>query len=313
MIRSAIEHRMEGLLWRAFEEGQIALPSGLGRSLAVFHLEARRRHETMWDSIAVVTEILDHASIGFVVMKGVANEGRFYERIGDRSVGDLDIWIGPPDRGRFGEALRLLQPDHELGQTAQQLLDRKYLQSVDLVLPTGIVVDLHSNPFNWGMETKSAELMWNRRQTLTLPGRSAVQVLDVNATLALALIHLNLDGLAPLPGFLDVHRILKADGLSISDSMNLLRSEGLESHGWMTLSAVQTILGLNQDFHVPPSNSDWWWNLIWRKGTYPYTQVGSKWRRRGSSYAVRFTAKKRTIEALRHAGRRILRPIMTDL
>ena len=140
-----------------------------------------------------------------------------------------------------------------------------------------------------------------------VPNRPVMQVPDEDAALVIALIHLNQDGLAPLIGFGDVHRILKSGRSEPAAVASMLKTEGLGVHGHMTMRAVEKVLSIPTHLSGQNELSAWWWPLLWPESIYPYSQVNSKRRRRASAYAMRFSATGRKMEALRWAFRRLLR------
>ena len=286
---------MQGLLWRQVDEGNVSLSRNTVRQVAAEFMRVRHRNLTIWETLGRVSSMLTRRKIRFLVLKGIANEARWYEQVGDRPTSDLDIWVSPEDKWRFGEIVRGVSPGHPLGHSVQGLVDAGHLQSVDLVSESGILIDLHADPFNFGLRARTAPTMWATQEEVTSPLGGTVPVLSATSSLVHSLVHLNQDGLGSLVGFADVCRIIKDERIDPDAAISMLQEEGLLAHGMNTLNAVADVLNIRTGFD-PSSYETRWWRAVWPRRSFFHR--GKKSRRRVSAYAMRITARRRQGQAL---------------
>ena len=95
LLATALEHRMQGLLWSAVTRGEIDLPLETQRRLAVLNLRTQAHHRRLWMILEEVTALLAQHGIEVAVFKGVAAEACWYKRMGERPSRDLDLWLSP--------------------------------------------------------------------------------------------------------------------------------------------------------------------------------------------------------------------------
>lgn len=303
LVRSAIEHRVDGLLWRAVQEGQISMPASEQRVLAGLSLRTRARNARLWDVLEETTTLLAAEGIEVASAKGVTSESRWYEQAGTRPALDLDLFLRPDHLKRAREVVEIIQPSHALVESVADLARTGRLQSIDIRF-RGVDVDLHFDILKFEIETKQNELIWDRTELVPTPNGGIVRVLDPEMSLILALLHLNKDRFAYLLGFVDVVRIIEQERLDWAFVDRFLRVEGIESHIYSALDVIFETLHLETPEH--PVQSGWrsaFWKRLWPEQMRLNGDVGRVSNRR-RKYLIGATARGRSLEA---AWRRLQR------
>ena len=258
LLTTALEHRMQGLLWSAVMRGEIELPLETERRLAVFDLRTQAHHRRLWAVLEEVTALLAQHEIEVATFKGVAAEARWYDRVGERPSRDLDLWLSPHQIGRVDDAVRLLQPGHPLVGRLTRLVDRGHLQSID-VLWGDESVDFHVDPFKLGVPSRVLGTLWDRKIDLG----SGVSMLDPAASLALFLVHLNKDRFSWLLGFVDVTRIIDTEPEAAARATEIATQDGFLVPVSKSMAMVASVLGRTS----PPSPASGWraraWDRLW--------------------------------------------------
>lgn len=261
LVSSAIEHRMQGLLWSAVIEGELALNAPARKRIAQEHARITVWQRRLQSALVRVTEQLDAVGVGATAFKGVTTSARWYERDGDRPCVDLDLLLAPADGARTGEVVQLLQPSHPLANDAQALVDAGYVQSIDLTLGDGIFVDLHTDLLKIGVPSRSAGTVWERSGPVSLRDGGIVRAIDAECALVQLLIGLTKDRFRYLIGYADVARLLAREQLDWAFIDDLVRAEGLEAPVYLALDAVTSTLGIPSPPHPAPRG---WRASAWR-------------------------------------------------
>ncbi len=258
LLVTALEHRMQGLLWSAVTRGEIDLPLETQRRLAMLDLRTQAHHRRLWADLEEVTALLAQHGIEVAVFKGVAAEACWYDRMGERPSRDLDLWLSPHQVDRVDEAVRLLQPGHPLAGRLARLVQRDHLQSID-VLWNNQWIDLHVDPFKLGVASRVLETLWDQRVDLD----SGVSTLNPAASLAQFLTHLNKDRFSWLLGFVDVARILDADSEAAARASEIAAEDGFSVPVSKSMAVVASVLGRAS----PLSPASGWraraWDRLW--------------------------------------------------
>ncbi len=258
LLATALEHRMQGLLWSAVMRGEIELPLDTQRRLAIYDLQTQAHHRKLWDTLEEVTTRLAEMGVEVAAFKGVAAEARWYDRMGERPSRDLDLWLSPHQVERVDEAVRLLQPGHPLVGRLARLVERGHLQSID-VSWRDQWVDLHVDPFKLGVPSRLLETLWDQRVDLG----SGVSMLDPEASLAQFLIHLNKDRFSWLLGFADIAHILDADPETAARAAEIATQDGFFVPVSKSMSVVASVLERTS----PLSPASGWraraWDRLW--------------------------------------------------
>ncbi len=298
LLTSAMEHRMTGLLSARAEAGEVDLPDETQRKLAFHNLQIRAHHQRLWRGLAEINTVMGRCGAEVATAKGVTAEARWYDRAGDRPSSDVDLLLRPDDWHLIDEIVASVQPDHRLIGHLASLAERGDLQSVDVRLPGGISIDLHFDILKFEVRTRQLGLMWDRTVSFDLPEGDQVRVLDPETSLIHFLLHLNKDRFSWLLGFVDVVHLIEREELDWDYIDRFLRTEGLDTHVYLSLGNVYETLSLSAPSHPEPAG---WRAVMWRRMWEPSVQlrgdVGwlSHHRRQ---YWIPLTARGRAAEAL---------------
>lgn len=258
LVELAAEHRMAGLLSDRVDTGGIEVEPEARAVLAAMALGGRHRSQELTDAALAITTELDSLGLEVSVFKGIAVERRWYPRAGARPAFDLDLWLSPFQLQRAREVVELLHPEHPLAGDVAGLVARKQLRSVDLSW-NGIPVDLHFDPFKFGVWSDQLEMVWSRTEIEP----DGIRVMGEPAQLLVSLVHLNKDRFSKLVGFADVARAVAAPGLA--DAMwELASAMGVTLPVSCSARVVEQTLRV--DLPIPPPRSGWrtWlWHRLW--------------------------------------------------
>jgi hypothetical protein len=259
-VRTAIDHRMHGLLWAWARDRDV--DRGIRTVLGMRDLRTQAHHARVERTLVHAVTQLEAAGIDVATLKGIAAEVRWYRQRGERPCADVDLWLAPHHRDRVTEAVRLLEPEHPWLSGLDELVARGRLQSLTL-RGDGVEIDLHLDPFKLGVVTRQSDALWARTEMVRLPGGQQVRALDATTQLLLFLIHLNKDRFQRLLGFADVARLLPAadhDALA-----RVLRGEGFEVPVLCTLEVVVDELRLPWPgpYRRPRGWRAWLWRRLW--------------------------------------------------
>ena len=262
LISSAIEHRMQGLLWSTVLAGELTPDPAARRRLAQEDGRIRVWQRRLETALTRVSAQLAVVGVEVAAFKGITTSARWYDRDGERPCTDLDLLLSPADVARAGEVVRLLQPSHPLAGEAQALVDAGVLQSFDIRLDDGVFVDLHVDLLKLGVPSRSSELVWERSEPLRLRDGSVARVIDAESMLVQLLTGLTRDRFRYLIGYADVARLLAREELDWAVIDELVRAEGLEAPAYLALDAVTDTLGIPAPAHPRPGG---WRAAAWRR------------------------------------------------
>jgi Uncharacterised nucleotidyltransferase len=243
LVRSAIEHRMHGILWSSVSAGSIRLPPEPTWLLAATDLAVQGHHERLWGVLQHVQHRLEQLGVQTAAAKGVAAEKRWYRRIGERPCRDLDLLLEPGAVDRIADVIEELQPAHPQRSDIAASVRAGTLQSVDLVVD-GVAVDLHADLLKVEIPTRGSGVLWSRTHMMQSPTGSYVRVVDAETSLIHFAIHLNKDRFARLLGYADVARLMADDSLDWDFIYKFVSAEGLRIPVFNSLHAVSAALRL---------------------------------------------------------------------
>jgi len=315
-VRSAIEHRMAGLVLSSAKAGHIELGAPALRAISATDLVIRAHHEELWQSLENVTAHLSQAGFEIGTFKGVTAEARWYDRPGERPCIDLDLLVAPYDRQRIEEILSLFNPRHPLLPHIRQLAAENRLQAIDVVMAPAVSVDLHLDLFRIGLAARTRDLIWERMVPFQLRGGATVSVPDAETSLVHLLLHLNRDGFPFVLGLVDVVRLVAREGLDWSFIEELVRREGLEAATFASLDRVSDLLAIPSlrpgSRRRRPRQAVW--KRLWPERDALRGSEGRADRRRRELW-LPFLARGRRLEAARWWFRRVVWPpvILVDL
>ncbi len=308
LVRSALEHRVAGLLWTRVEKGDVLVDTSSRNALLEADLRNWARHRVLWDALVRITGRFDDMGVQVASAKGVTAEARWYTRTGERPCTDIDLLLAPDDIPRVGQIVRELVPDHPFQNGLQDAIDSGHLQGVELLVD-GIRIDLHLDLLKLEIiPTRQRELVWQRVIPFSLPGGVSLRVVDAETSLIHFLVHLNKDRFAYLLGYADIARICARESLDWSFIDRFLRAEGLETQVYLALDAVLGTLRLPAIAHPAVSG---WRGTIWRSLWPPSFRLRGDVGRttsRSRQFWLALTARGRTLEAMRGYIARLLPP-----
>lgn len=240
----AEEHKMQGLVMSALGSSEDPSTTSLRKRLASLDGQTWARHVFLESELARVAASLNERGIDHYLIKGPAVEKRFYDRIGERPFGDLDIVLLPP--APIAEALDVLGDASHDHAVVQRMVEDGWIQSVDVTLPSGALVDLHVDPLKLGFESHFSHAARGHLESMTIDG-TTIRTLDGTASLVVALLHLNRNRFRQLSGYADVAGILTRSQIDWDAFADLVHADGLEVLIDGSLRAVSDELDLGEE------------------------------------------------------------------
>jgi len=313
-LKSAMEHRMMGLVWNRARSGEFVLDPDLHRSLAAQSLFTERRHRKLSDALIHASELLAEKGIDVATFKGIAAEQRWYDQVGDRPCWDVDLLVAPHSLHRAGELIEMLDPERRNDGRIQRLVDADLLRTIDVV-SDGVVMDIHFDLFKFGFRSRQQQLVWDRTVALPVAKGRSVRAVDAEISLINSLLHLNRDRFAKLLGFVEVLRIIERGDIDWDFVDAFVVFEGLETTHTRALTVVLETLGIDHPTPTPPGGwRSWVWNAAWPPRIRLLGEEGRlRFGRRGA-LLFPFLVRGRSLDAARYVLRRSLpRSDMVDL
>lgn len=261
-LRSSLEHRMTGLVWRCVQSGGLAVEPQLHRGLATESMLTEQRNRRLSAALAHAHELLAEEGIGVATFKGVAAERRWYEGVGDRPCWDVDLLVAPHSLNRSGRLVETLDPRRPNDGRIQRLVDAGILQTIDVVFE-GVVLDIHFDLFKLGISSRQPDIVWERTVEVALADGAMVHALDAETSLVLSLLHLNKDRFAKLLGFVDVLRIMERGHLDWGFVDAFVKGEGIETPYSHAFEVVVQTLGIDHSLDLPTGWRSRLWNILW--------------------------------------------------
>ena len=207
LLVSAVDHRMQGLLWSAVVRGEIELPLDIERHLATLDLRTQAHHRKLWTALEEITGILGGHGIEVATFKGITAEARWHDRTGERPSRDIDLWVDPgPGPNAMQDALAALSPHHVLDGHIAKLAGPGTLQSVDVGV-AGVDVDLHWDPLKLGANI-DLQRFWDDSTEVLGFKTGQYRVLTLDGELVSVLLHATRDRFAMLSTISEASRLL---------------------------------------------------------------------------------------------------------
>lgn len=263
LARSAIEHRMGGLLWTLVQRGEVDGPPDWRHRLAGADLVTRAHHERLWTTLVRVSSELRERGLDVAAFKGVTAEHRWYSRLGERPCSDLDLLLHPGQLHRIDEVVSAVQPAHPLRGRVAALVATGRLQSVELTTSDGLSIDLHADVFKLWLPSRR-EIAWSRTADVPWRDGAAARALDAEASLVQFLVHLTKDRFRSLLGYADVARLLRLHDIDHDFIRWWVRTEGIEIHYDLALAAVVQTLALPFTLRPTRGPRALAWRAVWR-------------------------------------------------
>lgn len=244
LLATALDHRMQGLLWSAVMRGEIELPLETEHQLAVLDLRTQAHHRKLWDTLEEVVARLAEIGVEVAAFKGVTAEARWYRRTGERPSWDIDLWLSPHQLDRIDEVVDLLYPEHPLSGRVRGYEAGGFVQSVDLEMG-GVQIDLHFDPIKIGIPVRELPLLWETTEEI-----SGVRVMSEAGSLLVAGMHLLKDRFAQLgPAEEFVRLVARAPTQEVS---RIASSEGLDRWLAWVAATISQDLGVDVAMEVDP-------------------------------------------------------------
>lgn len=262
LVRSALEHRMAGLVFSYVEAGRLPASGHWLHALARQDLLERSRQLRLWGILEEATLRLRSAGFEVATAKGLTAQARWYDRAGERPCVDVDLLIAPGDVARIEHLVRVLDPHHHLLPKVQSLVDCGFLQWIDVQARPGLWLDLHPDLFKLGLPSRRLDLIWGRTRPFRLPSGQTVRVPDPEISLIHFLVHVNKDRFPYLLGLVDVHRILEREELDWEFIDRFLHEEGLETPVRLALDTVVETLRISHPYRRAVGG---WRAVAWRR------------------------------------------------
>ena len=303
LVRSAIEHRMEGLLWAATRHDKTILGDTPTTALAHRSLITRTHHRALWDALIALTADLATIDLDVATFKGVTSEARWYDDPGDRPCSDIDLLVAPHHLHRIGELVAALDPAHPLAGDVNRLVATGALQSIELSY-RGLSLDVHVDVFKIGIPSRQRDAIWDRTQ-MCATSYGEFRVLDPETALVQFLLHLNKDRFRWLLGYVDVVRLMERETLDWSMVEAIAAADGLGGPVALSLTCVTSALGLEP---APLPRARGWRALAWRRLWRPSVRLQGDIAVTGFHLRQAFLpalAKGRIVDAARSSARRL--------
>lgn len=235
---------MGGLVMSAIESRLDAESTALRKELASLDGRTWAHHRFLATELANLSSSLAERGVKHYLIKGLAVETQFYDRTGERPCADLDIVLMPS--ASVASALDALGYTSHDPRLVQRLAHGSWIQSVEVRLPSGVVVDLHFDPLKLGFQSHFSKTVRQHLTTITMDGQT-IETLDPTASLIVALVHLNRNRFRHLSGFADVARMLRRADIAWDDFEHLVYGDGMEALIEGSLCAVRDELELEED------------------------------------------------------------------
>ena len=295
---------MEGLVF-TWAAGLGLLDGPPGEALAAAEARNWARNQLLTaQAVRLEKDAVAHGvEIRFI--KGVALEGQFYGRPGERPTTDLDVLVGRGDPAAIARWVIGLQPRHMWVSRLETLVAGGHIQAIDLVVD-GVQVDLHFDPLKLEIVAARAGDDLLRRVHPIDVGMGPITTLDPEASLVLALLHLNKDRFRRMIGFADVRRMLER----VQDwdwFLAYSRREGITTPLLSSLAVVVSTLGIPPPAQLASYSPAKLWQVVWPEDTRLLGQEGVV-RYRYRQMLIPFFAPDRWSEALVGLARRVFPP-----
>lgn len=295
LLESAVEHRMDGLLWSALRNDPEVGSKGWRRAVARNDLINRRRNETNWQGLRTAVALASAAGIQLGTLKGVTAEARWYDRLGDRPSGDLDLVMAPTDLALAAEVIELLGPGQAQGFDLRPYVMSGILQSVEFRSPSGVAIDLHFDVLKLGVPSREPLVLWEHMVPYETEDGTRVLVPRAELALFQLLLHLTKDRFRTLLGFVDAQRLIAREGIDWSVFDMLAKSQGLEHAVNNALTAVDQVAPVGVELEASmPGPVDLVWRFLWRPSI----------RLRGHDAVRRFRYRQELLPFLARGGKR---------
>jgi hypothetical protein len=210
LVDSSIEHGMAPILDNLVTTHAIAGDHDALMRLAAWSMESVTHTAAVDKALSTLINTCDDLTVEPAIFKGQAVSQRWYPRPDLRPSYDIDMFVSPDQRKRLADLVNTLDPDSAAATAIPVMVEdgRVFEESTTV---DGIAVDIHSDPENHVVHPRNAHLMWEHTEPLELTSGRSIRVLDIEASLIVALIHLFRDNFADLLHIYDIGQMMDAD------------------------------------------------------------------------------------------------------
>jgi hypothetical protein len=227
LVDQAIEHRMGTVLLANLEGRSGSVPIAIVRRLVMEDLRVRAqfmRTERLLQRCANAASALG-VEIGTI--KGVTTAERFWsEDPSIRYASDVDIFLPPDDRGRAGDLVAALAPDHPMARHTAELMSAGHVITVAVHTNLGLV-ELHRDPFGLALSPRLGNRVWELTEPMVTKSGAELRVLNDTITLLQLLINSAKDNFAFLMQVSEIKRVIERGSIDWS-----LLSAVTDAEGW---------------------------------------------------------------------------------
>ena len=216
----AIRNRVEGWFMAALDAADLrrVVPADVWATMRESVRLSAMRALTMAPALEEVLHELRKSNLPAMVLKGPALAERFYADPALRPYGDIDLLVPLAEHACLAEILGRLDyvVDEEHGGTqavqsgtAEFPYETKYVGR-----NTGMVLDIHYDPFQLGLKPLDMEGVWQRAEPRRLYGQEVLTP-GLNDLLLILAVHLHRHSFERLLWLKDVDLIVRREGLSL--------------------------------------------------------------------------------------------------
>ncbi len=174
LVMLAQREKATAQVWKTLAPVASTVPEERQRQLGMLTAvnEFRMRHHQA--RLLEVVKLLDGIGIPVVLLKGAGLAASTYGSFVERPMYDLDLLIRPEDAQRGWDALREAGWTHNEEECPAEFYKGHYhLPPVDDPSGTGLAVELHTRPWQAGVEL-SAEAMWRDARKVSFGGQEVL-------------------------------------------------------------------------------------------------------------------------------------------
>lgn len=211
-VTGAVEHRVQGLLWRAIAAGRVSADHSVRSAARDAHLAALRTSLMAEETAVLACTALDAAGVDSRVLKGIAISHLDHDDPAERVFGDADVLVRRADHGRALAALTgagFVRSEPPV----RSWWERRFGKAIVMQAPNGGELDLHLSLTGgyYGEALDMIGLMDHPGDRTELAGRS-VRTLDRHDRLLQACCHSVLGGASGLRAQRDIAQLVLITG-----------------------------------------------------------------------------------------------------
>jgi hypothetical protein len=242
---SSLDHGSVGILptlYLNIKEQEVGVDESILALLKENYRQTWIRNSIAKHALLNVSSLMEKAHIKVMVPKGIPLALFYYQDLGARSMGDIDLLIHPKD---LAATATLLQ-EHEWTARSQLLPPglAPYFHATDFYHPRFDCLDLHWVPFRVDSPVRATNAFWERAVCKEVDGRS-IRVPDVTDLLLQVCFHSRkLDSQSRCRWIVDAHTLIKDPNDRVDWDALAKRSEEVD----IMLPICDTLSYLHNEF-----------------------------------------------------------------